>query len=254
MKMISWNVNGLRAVMKKGFEEFLDKEDADFICLQEIKLQQGQIDLSHLPYKIYWNYAQKKGYSGTAILTKHEPLAVFYGIDMAIHDDEGRVITLEYANFYLVTVYTPNAKRDLSRIPYRMTWEDDFRAYLLSLNGCKPVIVCGDLNVAHTQIDLANPKTNKNNAGFTLEERSQFSKLLENGFIDSYRYLYPDDLGAYSWWSYMAGARERNIGWRIDYFCICASLKGQLVDAFILPNQHGSDHCPVGIIIDIKTI
>lgn len=250
MKFISWNVNGLRAAVKKGFEEFFQEEQADFFCVQETKLQEGQIDVSHLGYYVYWNCAEKKGYSGTAIFTKHKPLAVFYGLDIEEHDNEGRVITLEYENFYLVNVYTPNSKRDLTRLPYRMKWEDDFRRYLGSLDAHKPVIFCGDLNVAHQEIDLANPKTNKQNSGFTPEERGKFTELLKSGFVDSYRYFYPEEIGAYTWWSYMANARARNIGWRIDYFCVSDRFAEKLEEAFIYPNVMGSDHCPVGIFIN----
>ncbi len=250
MKFISWNVNGLRAAVKKGFEEFFQEEQADFFCVQETKLQEGQIDVSHLGYDVYWNCAEKKGYSGTAIFTKHKPWSVFYGLDIEEHDNEGRVITLEYENFYLVNVYTPNSKRDLTRLTYRMKWEDDFRTYLGSLDKHKPVILCGDLNVAHQEIDLANPKTNKQNSGFTLEERGKFTELLASGFVDSYRYFYSEEPGAYTWWSYMANARARNIGWRIDYFCVSERFAEQLEEAVIYPNITGSDHCPVGIFID----
>ena len=247
MKFISWNVNGLRAAVKKGFLDFFEEQAADFFCIQETKLQEGQIDLSELPYDIYWNSAERKGYSGTAIFTKHQPLSVQYGIDMAEHDNEGRVITLEYPEFYLVNVYTPNSKRDLSRLDYRMQWEDDFRSFLLNLQAVKPVVLCGDLNVAHTEIDLANPKSNIRNSGFTLEERNKFSSLLTAGFTDSYRYLYPETTGAYTWWSYMNQARSRNIGWRIDYFCVSDTVQEQIKWAVIFPEIHGSDHCPIGL-------
>lgn len=247
MKFISWNVNGLRAVAKKGFEDIFAEFDADFFCVQETKLQEGQIDLDHIAPYIYWNSAIKKGYSGTAIFTKHQPLTVTYGLDIEEHDQEGRVITLEYDHFYLVNVYTPNSQRTLARLEYRMQWELDFKDYLLKLDENKPVIVCGDLNVAHTEIDLANPKTNKKNAGFTIEERTKMTELLESGFVDSFRHLHPDTVGAYSWWSYMAKARERNIGWRIDYFLVSDKIKDNIQEATIYPDTLGSDHCPVGI-------
>src|SRR5690554_2496071 len=220
MKLISWNVNGLRACLKKGFLDFFNTIDSDFFCLQEIKLQEGQVELDLDGYEQYWNYAVKKGYSGTAIFTKHTPLSVTYGIGEEEHDQEGRTITLEYESFYLVTVYTPNSQRELARLDYRMTWEEAFRSYLLRLNEDKPVIVCGDLNVAHNEIDLKNPKTNRNNAGFTDDEREKFTTLLEAGFIDTFRHFYPDKTDAYTWWSYFAKSRERNIGWRIDYFLV----------------------------------
>ncbi|MBM7869036.1 exodeoxyribonuclease-3 [Clostridium pascui] len=245
MKFISWNVNGLRACVQKGFEDFFKKADADFFCIQESKLQEGQIQLSFDGYEQYWNYAEKKGYSGTAIFTKHTPLSASYGIGIEEHDKEGRVITLEYDKFYIVTVYTPNSQSELARLEYRMKWEDDFREYLLALDKNKPVIVCGDLNVAHKEIDLKNPKTNRNNAGFTDEERSKFSRFLEAGFTDTFRYFYPDKEGAYSWWSYRFKAREKNAGWRIDYFCTSKRLDGKLVSASIHSNIMGSDHCPV---------
>ena len=247
MRYISWNVNGLRAVMKKGFEEVFQSFDADFVCLQETKLQAGQIELSFPGYESYWNYAERKGYSGTVIFARHTPLTVSYGIGIPEHDTEGRVITLEYENFYLVCVYTPNAQDGLKRIDYRMRWEDAFRAYLVDLDKKKPVIVCGDMNVAHEEIDLKNPKTNVGNAGFSDEERGKFSELLAAGFTDSFRALYPDKTDAYSWWSYRAAARERNVGWRIDYFVVSNRLREQITDAFILPAVMGSDHCPVGL-------
>ena len=225
MKFISWNVNGLRACVQKGFTEFFDGIDADFVCVQETKLQEGQIDLSLEGYEQYWNYAVKKGYSGTAVFTRHTPLGVSYGIGIGEHDQEGRVITLEYENFYLVTVYTPNSQSELARLEYRMKWEDDFRAYLAELDQKKPVVMCGDLNVAHREIDLKNPKTNRRNAGFTDEERNKFTELLEAGFTDTFRYFYPEAEGIYSWWSYRFRAREKNAGWRIDYFCVSNGLK-----------------------------
>lgn len=245
MKLISWNVNGLRACMQKGFGEFFKAIDADIFCIQESKLQEGQIDFAPEGYYAYWNYAEKKGYSGTAIFTKKEPLAVTYGLGIPEHDQEGRVITLEFPEFYMITVYTPNAQRELTRLDYRMTWEDDFRAYLQGLDEKKPVIVCGDLNVAHKEIDLKNWKTNRGNAGFTDEEREKFSVLLNAGFIDTFRYFYPDLEGAYSWWSYMFKAREKNAGWRIDYFVASERLADKLTGAAIHPEILGSDHCPV---------
>lgn len=251
MKLISWNVNGLRACMQKGFKEFFDASDADFFCLQETKLQEGQIDFAPEGYYAYWNYAEKKGYSGTAIFTKHKPLRVSYGIGIEEHDHEGRVITLEYENFYVITVYTPNSKRELLRLPYRMIWEDDFLAYLKKLETVKPVIYCGDLNVAHQEIDLKNPKTNRNNAGFTNEERAKFTQAVQAGMIDTFRYFYPEKEGAYSWWSYQFKAREKNVGWRIDYFMVSEALKQKLQDAKIHPEVFGSDHCPVELDIDL---
>lgn len=247
MRFISWNVNGLRAVVKKGFEDVFTGLDADFFCLQETKLQEGQIDLQFDGYESYWCYAEKKGYSGTAIFTKHKPLSVSYNLGIAEHDTEGRVICLEYEQFYLVCVYTPNAQDGLRRLDYRMRWEDDFRDYLLALDSKKPVIVCGDMNVAHEEIDLKNPKTNIGNPGFSYEERGKFSELLDVGFTDTFRYLYPDTEGAYSWWSYRAAARERNVGWRIDYFVVSDRLRENIKGAFILPEITGSDHCPVGL-------
>lgn len=251
MKLVSWNVNGLRAVMKKGFSDYLAEENPDILCLQEIKLQEGQIELDFPEYEIYWNYAEKKGYSGTAILTKKTPLSQSYGINHSHHDKEGRVITLEFDDFFLVNVYTPNSQKELARLPYRMEWEDDFRDYLLELDKIKPVILCGDLNVAHKEIDLKNPKTNKKNAGFTDEERNKISILLESGFVDTFRYFYPDKEEAYTWWSHFAKSRERNIGWRIDYFLVSERFKTTLEDAFIREKIMGSDHCPVGIMLKV---
>ncbi len=248
MKFISWNVNGLRACVGKEFEQQFKDLDADFFCLQETKMQAGQLDLSFPGYESYWNYADKKGYSGTAIYTKHKPLSVTYGIDIDEHDHEGRVITLEMADFYLVTVYTPNSQDGLRRLDYRMKWEDDFQAYLHKLDEKKPVIVCGDMNVAHQEIDLKNPKTNRKNAGFTDEEREKMTQLLSNGFIDTFRTLYPEQV-TYSWWSYRFRAREKNTGWRIDYFLISERLKDRLEDAKIHTEIMGSDHCPVEIIL-----
>lgn len=250
MKFISWNVNGLRACVKKGFEDFFKQADADVFCLQETKLQEGQIDFAPEGYYGYWNYAEKKGYSGTAIFTKQEPLGVSYGIGMEQHDQEGRVITLEFEDFYFITVYTPNSQSELARLDYRMQWEADFLAYLKRLEEKKPVIFCGDLNVAHREIDLKNPKTNRKNAGFTDEERGKFTTLLESGFIDTFRYFYPDQEGIYSWWSYRFSARAKNAGWRIDYFCVSESLKERLTDAKILTDIMGSDHCPVELDIE----
>ena len=244
-KMISWNVNGLRACMGKGFEEFFCDVDADIFCIQESKLQAGQIDFAPEGYHCYWNYAEKKGYSGTAVFSKEEPLSVSYGLGTEEHDHEGRVITLEFPEYYVITCYTPNSQDGLARLPYRMTWEDAFRAYLKKLEENKPVIFCGDLNVAHREIDLKNPKTNRKNAGFTDEERGKFSALLEAGFVDTFRHFYPDMENIYSWWSYRFKAREKNAGWRIDYFCVSESLKDRLVDAKIHTEVFGSDHCPV---------
>ena len=249
MKLISWNVNGLRACMGKGFADFFRKADADIFCIQESKLQAGQIALELPGYHQYWNYAEKKGYSGTAVFSRREPLGVSYGIGQEEHDREGRVITLEFADFYLVTVYTPNSQDGLARLDYRMEWEDAFLSYLKGLEVKKPVVFCGDLNVAHQEIDLKNPKTNRKNAGFTDEERAKFSRLLENGFIDTFRYFYPDLEGAYSWWSYRFHAREKNAGWRIDYFLVSPALKDRLEDALIYKDVYGSDHCPVGLIL-----
>ena len=245
MKLISWNVNGLRACVQKGFLDFFHEADADIFCVQETKLQEGQIQLELEGYEQYWNYAEKKGYSGTAVFTKKTPLSVRYGIGMEEHDREGRVITLEYENFFFVTVYTPNSQSELARLDYRMKWEDDFLAYLKSLEEMKPVIYAGDLNVAHQEIDLKNPKTNRKNAGFTDEERAKFSNVLASGMIDTYRYFYPEQTGIYSWWSYRFKAREKNAGWRIDYFIVSEALKDLLQDAKIHTDILGSDHCPV---------
>ncbi|MBQ9249467.1 MAG: exodeoxyribonuclease III [Oscillospiraceae bacterium] len=247
MRFISWNVNGLRAVQKKGFEDIFWSLDADFFCLQETKLQAGQIELDFPGYESYWSYAEKKGYSGTAVFTKHTPLSVRYNLGLPEHDTEGRAVTLEYDNFFLVCVYTPNAQDGLRRLDYRMQWEDDFRAYLQGLDAQKPVIICGDMNVAHEEIDLKNPKSNVGNPGFSDEERAKFTELLEAGFTDSFRWLYPDRTDAYSWWSYRAAARSRNVGWRIDYFVISDRLREHVKEAYILPEVMGSDHCPVGL-------
>lgn len=249
MKLISWNVNGLRACVQKGFLDYFKEADADIFCIQESKLQEGQIDLPLEGYHQYWNYAEKKGYSGTAIFSKIEPIAVSYGINKEEHDMEGRVITLEFEDFYMITVYTPNSKEKLARLEYRMKWEEDFRAYLNNLDKVKPVIICGDLNVAHEEIDLKNPKSNRKNAGFSDEEREKFTTLLNSGFIDTFRYFYPDKEGAYSWWSYRFNARANNAGWRIDYFCASERLKDRLVSADIHSKVLGSDHCPVELII-----
>ncbi len=251
MKFISWNVNGLRAIVKKNFSEVFEALDADFFCLQETKLQEGQIELDLPGYHQYRNYAEKKGYSGTAIFTKIEPMNVSYGIGIEEHDKEGRVITLEFEKFYLVTVYTPNSKSELERLDYRMVWEDEFRKHLKNLDENKPVIVCGDLNVAHKEIDLKNPKNNRRNAGFTDEERNKFTELLDSGFIDTFRNFYPDLEGTYSWWSYRFKAREKNAGWRIDYFCTSERLKENLISAKIHTEILGSDHCPVEVEINI---
>lgn len=252
MKLISWNVNGLRAVMRKmDFLSYLKEEDADIICLQETKIQDGQVDLQPEGYHVYWNYAVKKGYSGTAVFSKQEPLQFIYGIGVEEHDQEGRVITLEFENVYVMTVYTPNSRRGLERIDYRMQWEEALLSYILELDQKKPVILCGDLNVAHQEIDLKNPKANRNNAGFSDQERGAFTRFLEAGFVDSFRHVYPDLEGAYSWWSYRAGARDRNIGWRIDYFVVSERLKEQIEDASISADVMGSDHCPVELIINI---
>lgn len=251
MKFISWNVNGLRACVQKGFLDYFHSVDADFFCIQESKLQEGQIALDLPGYHQYWNYAEKKGYSGTAIFAKKEPLSVSYGIGIEEHDREGRVITLEYDSFYLVTCYTPNSQNELARLPYRMTWEDDFLAYLKSLDVKKPVILCGDLNVAHEEIDLKNPKSNRQNAGFSDEERAKMTALLQAGFTDTFRYFYPATEGIYSWWSYRFKAREKNAGWRIDYFITSERLAPQLKKAAIHTEVFGSDHCPVELDIDL---
>lgn len=251
MKFISWNVNGLRACVQKGFLDYFHSVDADFFCIQESKLQEGQIALDLPGYHQYWNYAEKKGYSGTAIFAKKEPFSVSYGLGIDEHDREGRVITLEYDNFYLVTCYTPNSQNELARLPYRMTWEDDFLAYLKSLDVKKPVILCGDLNVAHEEIDLKNPKSNRQNAGFSDEERAKMTALLQAGFTDTFRYFYPDTEGLYSWWSYRFKAREKNAGWRIDYFITSERLAPQLKKAAIHTEIFGSDHCPVELDIDL---
>lgn len=250
-KLISWNVNGLRSCMEKGFMDFFDKADADIFCLQEIKLSEGQIEWNKENYYSYWNYADKKGYSGTAIFSKEEPLSVQYGIGIDEHDHEGRVITLEFEKFYMVTVYTPNSQRELTRLEYRMKWEDDFREYLNGLRKNKPVIVTGDMNVAHKEIDLKNPKTNRRNAGFTDEEREKMTVLLDSGFIDTFRYFYPDVTQRYSWWSYMFKSREKNAGWRIDYFLASKELENNLISAEIHDEIMGSDHCPVELVIDL---
>ena len=251
LKLISWNVNGLRACCDKGFADMFRQLDADFFCLQETKMQAGQLDLQFDGYSSYWNYAEKKGYSGTAIFTRHQPLNATYGMNREEHDREGRIITLEMEAFFLVNVYTPNSQDGLRRLDYRMAWEDDFLAYLKQLEARKPVVVCGDLNVAHQEIDLKNPKTNRKNAGFTDEERQKFSSLLAAGFTDTFRYFYPDRKDIYSWWSYRFKAREKNAGWRIDYFLVSASLNGKLADARIHTEIYGSDHCPVELLLDI---
>lgn len=252
MKLISWNVNGLRAVMRKmDFLAYLKEEDADIICLQETKIQDGQVDLQPDGYHVYWNYAVKKGYSGTAVFSKQKPLRVMYGIGIEEHDQEGRVITLEFENLFVMTVYTPNSKRGLERIDYRMQWEEALLSYIIELDKKKPVILCGDLNVAHQEIDLKNPKANRNNAGFSDQERGAFTRFLEAGFVDSFRHVYPDLEGAYSWWSYRAGARDRNIGWRLDYFVVSERLEKQIEDAGISADVMGSDHCPVELMINI---
>lgn len=251
MKLISWNVNGLRACVQKGFLDYFKETDADFFCIQESKLQEGQIDLDLPGYHQYWNYAQKKGYSGTAVFARKEPLHVSYGLGIEEHDKEGRIITLEYENFYLVTCYTPNSQNELARLPYRMQWEDDFLTYLKQLDSKKPVILCGDLNVAHTEIDLKNPKTNRKNAGFSDEERTKMTTLLNSGFTDTFRYFYPDKEGIYSWWSYRFKAREKNAGWRIDYFITSRRLDDKLKGAAIHTEIPGSDHCPIELTIDL---
>lgn len=250
-KLISWNVNGLRSCMGKGFMDFFDSVDADIFCLQEIKLSEGQIEWKKENYYSYWNYAEKKGYSGTAVFSKEKPLSVKYGIGIDEHDHEGRVITLEFENFYMVTVYTPNSQRELTRLEYRMKWEDDFRNFLNDLRKNKPVVVTGDMNVAHKEIDLKNPKTNRKNAGFTDEERQKMTELLDSGFIDTFRYFYPDVEQKYSWWSYMFKSREKNAGWRIDYFLASKELEDRLISAEIHDKVLGSDHCPIELVIDL---
>ena len=251
MKLISWNVNGIRACITKGFKDFFNKIDADIFCVQETKCQEGQVELEFEGYTSYWNSAEKRGYSGTAIFTKKKPINVKYGIGIEEHDKEGRVITLEFEKFYMVDIYTPNSKRELERLEYRMVWENEIRNYLLNLNKTKPVIMCGDLNVAHKEIDLKNPKTNRRNAGFTDEEREKMTELLSAGFIDTFRYLYPDKENAYSWWSYMGRAREKNVGWRIDYFIVSKDIKDRIQEAAIHSEVYGSDHCPVELEIKI---
>ena len=250
MKLVSWNVNGIRAVLTKGFEDFFKNVNADIFCIQETKCQEGQVELEFEGYQSFWNSAEKKGYSGTAIFTKIKPLAVKFGIGIEEHDKEGRVITLEFKDFYMVNIYTPNSKRELERLDYRQIWEDEIRKYLLNLNKTKPVIMCGDLNVAHKEIDLKNPKTNTHNAGFTIEERNKMTELLNSGFIDTFRYLYPDKTDCYTWWSYMRKAREKNVGWRIDYFIVSDSIKDKIKEANIYQEIMGSDHCPIGLEID----
>ena len=251
MKLVSWNVNGIRAVLTKGFEDFFKNVNADIFCIQETKCQEGQVELEFEGYQSFWNSAEKKGYSGTAIFTKIKPLSVKYGIGIEEHDKEGRVITLEFENFFMVNCYTPNAKRELERLDYRMVWEDEFRKYLLKLNESKPVVMCGDLNVAHEEIDLKNPKTNRRNAGFTDEERGKMTELLNAGFTDTFRYLYPDKPDMYTWWSYMFKAREKNAGWRIDYFIVSKSIENKIKESYIYSEIMGSDHCPVGLDLDI---
>ena len=251
MKLISWNVNGIRACLTKGFSDFFKQADADVFCLQETKCQQGQVKLEFEGYKSYWNSAEKKGYSGTAIFTRKKPINVIYGIGKEEHDKEGRVITLEFENYYIVTIYTPNSKKELERLAYRMEWEDEIRKYLLHLNEKKPVIMCGDLNVAHKEIDLKNPKTNRRNAGFTDEERNKMTELLNAGFVDTFRYVYPEKTESYTWWSYIGQARTRNAGWRIDYFITSKQIEKKIKDAIIYSEIYGSDHCPVGLEIEI---
>ena len=251
LKLISWNVNGIRACVNKGFSDFFKSADADIFCIQETKCQPGQIELNFEGYQSYWNSAEKKGYSGTAIFSKEKPNAISYGIGIPEHDKEGRVITLEFEKFYMVNIYTPNSKRELERLVYRQVWEDEIRKYLLQLNKTKPVIMCGDLNVAHEEIDLKNPKSNRGNAGFTDEEREKMTELLNAGFVDSFRYLYPDKVDAYSWWSYMGRAREKNIGWRIDYFIVSKDIANKIQNAEIYPEIMGSDHCPIGLEISL---
>lgn len=250
MKLISWNVNGIRACVNKGFKDFFETINADIFCIQETKCQPEQIDLNFEGYHAYWNSAERKGYSGTAIFTKKEPISVIYGIGIEEHDKEGRVITLEFNDFYMVDIYTPNAKRGLERLDYRQVWEDEIRNYLVNLNKIKPVIMCGDLNVAHEEIDLKNPKSNRGNAGFTDEERAKMTELLNVGFVDSFRFLYPEKTDCYSWWSYMGKAREKNVGWRIDYFIVSNDIKDKIKEAMIYPEVMGSDHCPIGLIIE----
>lgn len=249
MKLVSWNVNGLRACMNKGFKNFMDSVDADVFCVQETKMQREQANFEFPGYFEYWNSAEKKGYSGTAIFSKTEPISVTYDMDIEEHDKEGRIICAEYDKFYLVNVYVPNAQRDLARLPYRVTWEDAFRSYVGELNAKKPVLICGDMNVARNFIDIKNAKNNVGNAGFTNEERAKMEELLQSGFVDSYRHLYPDKEGAYTWWSYMFKAREKNVGWRIDYFLVSQKMQDEIEDALIYPEIMGSDHCPVGLIL-----
>lgn len=251
MKLISWNVNGIRACLNKGFKDFFNEINADIFCIQETKCQKDQVELEFEGYNSFWNYAEKKGYSGTAIFTKKTPISIQYGIGIEEHDKEGRVITLEFDKFYIVNIYTPNSKRELERLEYRMVWEDEIRKYLLNLNKKKPVIMCGDLNVAHKEIDLKNPKTNRHNAGFTDEERNKMTELLNSGFTDSFRYINPNKENEYSWWSYMGKAREKNIGWRIDYFIVTKNITKNIKDAKIYQQIYGSDHCPVGLEIEL---
>ncbi|MBP3255354.1 MAG: exodeoxyribonuclease III [Clostridia bacterium] len=251
MKLVSWNVNGIRAVMNKGFMDFFNEVNSDIVALQETKMQEGQLELNLEGYNQYWNYAEKKGYSGTAVFTKIKPINVTYGLGIEEHDKEGRIITLEFDNFYFVNCYTPNSKRELERLDYRQVWEDEVRKYLTTLDKKKPVIYCGDLNVAHEEIDLKNPNTNHHSAGFTDEERNKMSELLNSGFVDTYRYMYPDKEGAYTWWSYMFKAREKDIGWRIDYFITSDSIKDKIVDSKIHKDVFGSDHCPIELDIDM---
>ncbi|EIW19276.1 MULTISPECIES: exodeoxyribonuclease III [Pelosinus] len=247
MKLISWNVNGLRACLSKGFEDFFNTADADIFCIQETKMHPDQAEIGLIGYEKYWNSAVKKGYSGTAVFTRIAPLSVTYGLNIEEHDQEGRIITLEFEDFFLVNVYTPNSKRELLRLDYRMRWEDEFRTYLTALDQSKPVIICGDINVAHQEIDIKNPKTNRRNAGFTDEERDKMTALLEAGFTDTFRHIYPDKIDAYTWWSYMMNARARNIGWRIDYFLVSNALREAIKEATIYPDVMGSDHCPIGL-------
>jgi len=247
MKLISWNVNGIRAALNKGFKDFFNEMDADIFCIQETKMQEGQVEIDFEGYKQYWNSAEKKGYSGTVIFTKVEPISVKYGIGIEEHDNEGRVITLEFDKFYMVNIYTPNSKRELERLDYRMIWEEEIKKHIKKLDESKPVIVCGDLNVAHTEMDIKNAKSNKRNAGFTDEEREKMTLFLNDGFTDTFRYIYPDKKDAYSWWSYMGNARAKNVGWRIDYFIVSNTIKEDIKDAYIYPEVIGSDHCPVGL-------